>query len=66
MGSLKIINLSKPFSGLGLDSSYEQEKSEKVFSVEKNKDKNLKGLTKLLLSIGYFGALVFSLVKLLT
>jgi hypothetical protein len=66
MGPLKIVSLNKPFTGLGLDSSYEQEKSEKVFSVEKNKEKNLKGLTKLFLSIGYFGALVFSLVKLLT
>ena len=63
MGSLKILSLNKPFTGLDLDSSYE---AEKVFSVEKNDKKNLKGLTKLFLSIGYFGALVFSLVKLLT
>ena len=66
MGSLKIISLNKPFSGLDLDGSYEKEKTVKDFSVEKSKEKNLKGLTKLILSIGYFGALVFSLVKLLS
>ncbi len=66
MGSLKILSLHKPFSGLDIDSSYEKEKTIKDFSVEKSKEKNLKGLTKLILSIGYFGALIFSLVKLLT
>lgn len=66
MGSLKILSLHKPFSGLELDGSYTEEKTIKDFSSEISKEKNLKGLTKLILSIGYFGALIFSLVKLLT
>lgn len=66
MGSLKILSLHKPFSGLELDGSYTEEKTIKDFSSEISKGKNLKGLTKLILSIGYFGALIFSLVKLLT
>lgn len=66
MGSLKILSLHKPFSGLELDGSYAEEKTIKDFSSEISKGKNLKGLTKLILSIGYFGALIFSLVKLLT
>ena len=66
MGSLKILNLQKPSAGFELENSLGKENVFADFSVEKSKEKNIKGLTKLILSMGYFVALVFSLVKLLS
>ncbi len=66
MGSSKILNLHKPYSILDSASSYAENKTLKDYTVGISKVKNFKGLTKFVLSVGYFGALVFSLVKLLT
>lgn len=58
----KVLNPTKSYSLLDSYNSYVENK----IGLEKSTVKNNKGLLKFLLSVGYFGALVFSMVKLLT
>jgi hypothetical protein len=61
----KVLNPNKAYSVLDSYSSYVGSKINKEVLEERTESKNVRGLLKFVLSVGYFGALVFSLFKLL-